>query len=167
MRKIFALIGLLALGLVLFGCAQAPAPTPTPLPTIISTPTLPPATPTPEATPIATPTLPPATPTPTPTPVPQVVQVAIRNFAFDPNIVTIPLGSTVVWTNYDDSYHTVTSNVPGKIGVASGVFDSDDVLGHNMHQFDKYNFTFTQPGTYEYSCKVHGPRMTGKVIVTG
>ena len=28
-----------------------------------------------------------------------------------------------------------------------------------------YSFTFTAPGTYQYDCAVHGPSMTGSIVV--
>jgi len=40
------------------------------------------------------------------------VAVTIMNFAFQPTPLTIPLGTTVVWTNQDTAPHTATSD-PG------------------------------------------------------
>ena len=28
-----------------------------------------------------------------------------------------------------------------------------------------YQFKFTTPGTYQYDCAVHGPMMTGRIVV--
>ena len=33
-----------------------------------------------------------------------------------------------------------------------------------MHPGDKFSYTFTKPGTYDYWCTIH-PEMLGKVIV--
>jgi 3',5'-cyclic-AMP phosphodiesterase len=33
-----------------------------------------------------------------------------------------------------------------------------------MHTDEKFSFTFSKPGTYEYFCSIH-PKMTGKIVV--
>jgi len=78
-------------------------------------------------------------------------EVKIDNFKFGPEAVTIPLGTTVTWTNRDDIPHTVVST--------DGVFKSK-VLDTD----EKFSFTFGKAGTYEYFCSVH-PKMTGRVVV--
>jgi amicyanin len=80
------------------------------------------------------------------------VQVAILGYKFDPPVLTVPVGTTVVWTNRDDVPHTVTST--DKTFKSSGALD----------QGDSYSYTFTAAGTYDYYCTVH-PFMTAKVIV--
>jgi plastocyanin len=79
------------------------------------------------------------------------VQVTIDNFSFGPTTITVPVGTTVIWTNRDDIPHTVVSD--DKV-FKSKVLDTDD----------KFSFTFTKAGTYPYFCSVH-PKMTGKVVV--
>ena len=79
------------------------------------------------------------------------VEVKIDNFSFGPATVTVPVGTTVVWTNRDDIPHTVVSD--DKI-FKSKVLDTDE----------KFSYTFTKPGNYPYFCSVH-PKMTGKVVV--
>ncbi len=77
--------------------------------------------------------------------------VKIDNFSFGPQTVTIPVGTTVTWTNHDDIPHTVVSTD----GVfKSKVQDSDE----------KFSYTFTKAGIYPYYCSVH-PKMTGTVVV--
>ena len=51
-----------------------------------------------------------ATATPTTVPPGGTLDVAIQNFAFQPNNVTILVGTTVRWTNNDSSAHTTTSS---------------------------------------------------------
>jgi plastocyanin len=80
-----------------------------------------------------------------------VVEVKIDNFSFGPGTVTVPVGTTVVWTNRDDIPHTVVSD--DKV-FKSRVLDTDE----------KFSFTFTKPGSYPYFCSLH-PKMTGKVVV--
>jgi plastocyanin len=78
-------------------------------------------------------------------------EVNIDNFSFTPMEMTIPAGSQVTWINKDDVPHTVVS-VDHKF--KSQALDTDE----------KFSFTFSNPGTYEYFCSVH-PKMTGKIIV--
>jgi len=81
--------------------------------------------------------------------------------AYDPLGLTVPVGTTVRWTNLDAVAHTVTSGVSdGTTGTPDGLFDSPFLdLG------DTFTFTFTEPGTYPYYCKPH-PWMKGTVTVT-
>lgn len=41
------------------------------------------------------------------------VSVIIENYAFLPRTLTIPVGTTVAWTNHDAVEHTATSDVAG------------------------------------------------------
>jgi plastocyanin len=78
-------------------------------------------------------------------------EVKIDNFSFGPAALTVPVGTTVTWTNRDDIPHTVVSD--DKV-FKSKVLDTDE----------KFSYTFSKPGTYPYFCSVH-PKMTGKVVV--
>jgi plastocyanin len=81
----------------------------------------------------------------------KAADVKIDNFSFGPAAVTVPVGTTITWTNHDDIPHTVVST--------DGVFKSK-VLDTD----EKFTFTFDKPGSYAYFCSIH-PKMTGKVIV--
>ncbi len=77
--------------------------------------------------------------------------VKIDNFTFDPPQLTIPVGTTVTWINEDDIPHALaTTNKSFK----SQALDTDD----------KFSFTFTTPGTYEYFCSLH-PHMKATIVV--
>ena len=78
-------------------------------------------------------------------------EVNIDNFAFAPQRLTVKAGTTVTWTNEDDIPHTVTSS---KKVFRSKALDTND----------KFSFTFTTPGEYEYFCSLH-PHMTGAIVV--
>ena len=78
-------------------------------------------------------------------------EVKIDNFVFGPAAITVPVGTTVTWINRDDIPHTAVST--DKM-FKSKVLDTDE----------KFSFTFSKPGTYEYFCSIH-PKMTGKVLV--
>ena len=84
---------------------------------------------------------------------PSTVEAKIDNFSFGPTTLTVPVGTTVTWTNRDDIPHTVVSTDDPKV-FKSKVLDTDE----------KFSFTFTKAGTYPYFCSVH-PKMTGTVIV--
>ena len=79
--------------------------------------------------------------------------IKIDNFTFSPDTVTVPVGSTLRWTNRDDIPHTVVSD--DKTSFKSKALDTDET----------FSYTFTKPGTYVYFCSIH-PKMTGKIIVT-
>ena len=77
--------------------------------------------------------------------------IDIQGYAFSPSSITINVGDTIVWTNYDSASHTVTSN--------DGTFDSGSISTGNT-----FSFTFTSAGTFNYYCAPH-PNMTGSVTV--
>ena len=79
--------------------------------------------------------------------------VKIDNFTFTPQRVTVKVGTTVTWTNEDDIPHTVTSTTKA---FRSKALDTDD----------KFSFTFTTAGVYDYFCSLH-PHMTGTIVVEG
>ena len=78
-------------------------------------------------------------------------EVKIDEFAFAPQRVTVKAGTTVTWTNEDDVPHTIASS--------SKLFKSKA-----LDTKDRFSFTFTTPGTYEYFCSLH-PHMTGTIVV--
>jgi plastocyanin len=82
---------------------------------------------------------------------PPAQQVRIQQFKFVPAALTVPVGTTVTWTNTDAAIHTVTS--------ATKVFASD-----GLDKGGTFSYTFTAPGTYPYACARH-PSMTGTITV--
>ena len=78
------------------------------------------------------------------------LEVKIDNFTFAPQKLTVKAGTTVTWINQDDIPHTVVSTGHFR----SKALDTDD----------KYSFTFTTPGTFQYFCGLH-PHMQGTVVV--
>ena len=77
-------------------------------------------------------------------------KVNIDNFTFEPNQLSVKVGTTVTWKNRDDIPHTVVS--AGKF--RSKTLDTDD----------SFSFTFTSAGDYKYFCSLH-PHMTGMIKV--
>jgi plastocyanin len=84
---------------------------------------------------------------------PAATEVKIDNFSFTPAVLTVPVGTTVTWTNRDDIPHTVVSADDPKM-FKSKAMDTDE----------KFSYTFAKPGRYSYFCSVH-PKMTGTIIV--
>jgi len=76
--------------------------------------------------------------------------VSIQNMAFNPATLTVPVNTTVKWTNMDGYTHTVTSD--------SGLFNS------TINSGGTFSYRFTAAGTYPYHCTIH-PMMIAKVIV--
>jgi plastocyanin len=78
-------------------------------------------------------------------------RVAIDNFTFAPQTLSVSVGTPVVWLNRDDVPHSIVSD--DKL-FKSPLLDTDE----------KFSFTFTKPGEYSYYCGIH-PHMTGKIVV--
>jgi plastocyanin len=89
-----------------------------------------------------------------------------NEFTFMPDSINISVGDTVRWTWASDS-HSVTS---GKSCIADGQFCSPDNMNCDVGILNEtgfvYEFTFTQPGMYQYFCILHCfAGMTGVVNV--
>ncbi|HSJ56993.1 MAG TPA: plastocyanin/azurin family copper-binding protein [Anaerolineae bacterium] len=84
-------------------------------------------------------------------------EVEIEDFAFNPPVLVIRVGTEVKWSNKDEAQHTATSD--------TGVWDS----GYLSKDGEDFFFTFTEPGEYPYYCIPHGGPggvgMAGTVIV--
>ncbi len=142
--------GLLVFSLILAGCgggSSGTVPTgPTPTATTVATPT---------ATTVATPTTA-ATATPSgPQASVKMTGSGYSGFAFTPAMITIKVGTTVVWTNSTGAPHTSTSDAGSAVTWDSSFINSGQT----------FSFTFTQTGTFHYHCNVH-PYMHGTVVVT-
>ena len=79
-------------------------------------------------------------------------RIEIKDFAFDPQRMTVKSGEKITWINRDGEPHTVVS-VGKKFPRSSGL-DTDQ----------EFSIIAGAPGTYEYFCSVH-PKMTGTIIV--
>ena len=79
-------------------------------------------------------------------------EVAIANFAYAPETITVARGETVTWTNEDPADHTVTDE--------GGLFASETLGGG-----DTFRARFDRPGRHRYVCALH-PAMRGTVVVT-
>jgi len=83
-------------------------------------------------------------------PVPAGNKLAIKYLAFLPETKTIKVGTTITWTNDDNTAHQLMSKK----------FFSSKPLNTGQ----SYSFKFTKKGEYMYMCKIHS-YMKAKVIV--
>lgn len=81
-----------------------------------------------------------------------VTKVDIKNLAYNPATVEIPVGGTVTWTNSDPVAHTVTGM--DRSVLQSGTLDPGAT----------FSKTFDTAGTYDYFCEFHA-NMKGTVVV--
>src|SRR5215510_9755630 len=79
-------------------------------------------------------------------------KIEIKDFAFNPQTITVKSGDEITWINRDDEPHTVVS--VEKQFKKSSALDTDQ----------KFTITAGAPGTYTYYCSVH-PKMTGTIVV--
>jgi plastocyanin len=77
--------------------------------------------------------------------------IQIQKFAFTPKEITVAPGTTVAWTNRDETPHTISA--PDQHFVSKAM-DTDDHV----------EYTFTTEGDFTYFCTLH-PFMTGIVHV--
>lgn len=78
--------------------------------------------------------------------------VEIKDFAYQPSDITVKKGTTVTWTNRDNTAHTVTAD--------NGNGPDSELLSKGQ----SYSYTFNEAGVFSYFCKPH-PSMRGKVTV--
>lgn len=79
-----------------------------------------------------------------------------NDLCYIPSQIIIQKGNSVIWTNEDSAFHSVTS---GFYDDPSDLFDS----GY-LDPFQSFSFVFEDTGVYDYYCTLH-PWMYGKVIV--
>ena len=80
---------------------------------------------------------------------PTTLEIDIVDFAFEPEVATIAVGGTVTWTNAGQAPHTVL-----------GAFADSDIMDPSV----SFDWTFDEPGTFEYQCGLH-PAMIGTIEV--
>ena len=68
--------------------------------------------------------------------------VTIKDFAFSPATLEVPVGATVDWSNQDSTAHTVTAD--------DGSFDSKSLASGQG-----FSRTFPTAGTFTYHCSIH------------
>lgn len=79
-------------------------------------------------------------------------EVEINDDSFQPDMLTVPVGTTVTWTNDGTTYHTVTSD--------DGTFHSGYITVGG-----RFSYLFDRPGVYRYKCNDR-PFVRGVIRVT-
>ena len=79
-------------------------------------------------------------------------KIEIKDFAFNPQTITVKSGEKITWINRDEEPHTVVS--VEKQFKKSTALDTDQ----------EFTVVAGYPGTYTYFCSVH-PKMTGTILV--
>ena len=80
------------------------------------------------------------------------MDVLIRGSAFEPSILSVPVGTSVTWTNKDGDPHAIKCDLPGTFN------------GLAQQNGGTFSFTFTKAGTFNYYCDLHDC-MIGTIIV--
>jgi plastocyanin len=75
-----------------------------------------------------------------------------KSYKFEPEVITVPVGTTVTWTNHDDFTHNVS--------LASGTAPLTMRPGASVEH------TFDVAGEFPYVCSLHPRDMRGRVVVT-
>lgn len=82
---------------------------------------------------------------------------SVHNGSSNPAVDTVAVNGTVTWT------WGATAALPHSVeSSGSPNFTSSTI---QIGAGKTYQFTFTTPGTYQYDCAVHGPQMTGRIVV--
>jgi len=100
----------------------------------------------------------------------EVITIGLK---FMPETITVPVGTTVTWTNGETIGHTITSGAWGDVNESTGIRGSqsadglfDHALAPKGQEGDTFSFTFDEPGEYPYFCQPH-LAMNAMVIVEG
>ncbi len=80
---------------------------------------------------------------------PKTVTILIQNFVFNPAVLNIKVGDTVIWQNKDAAPHQIKANSFNSAVLSRG---------------DTFKFSFDTAGAYNYICSIH-PSMKGQIIV--
>ena len=87
------------------------------------------------------------------------VRVRLESSQFDPEELTVAVGTTVLFLNADSFAHTVTEGTNGQ--AVDGPIVDRELAGNQTARV-----TFDEPGTYEITCRIH-PSMQMTMIVEG
>ena len=87
------------------------------------------------------------------------VRVRLESSQFDPEELTIEVGTTVLFLNADSFAHTVTEGTDGQ--AVDGPVVDRELAGNRTARV-----TFDEPGTYDITCRIH-PSMQMTIVVEG
>lgn len=84
-----------------------------------------------------------------------VIEIEVGDYFFQPQVVTVTVGTLVTWRPVGDLQHTIVSKD------ASPVFKAE-TAGLGSKPFE---FTFRKPGAYAYHCDYHPGAMDAWIVV--
>lgn len=82
---------------------------------------------------------------------PRAKSLVIYNYQFNPNTLTIAVGTTVVFQNKDPEQHNVTIQQLG--------------VDQNLKPNTEFSYTFNQPGTYTVNNRLANSPMRATIVV--
>jgi plastocyanin len=85
--------------------------------------------------------------------------------AFDPDVVTVPAGTTVEWVNNDQATHTMVTAKGTDPCSMEPVPPAERVIDTELFPTRTFKMVFDKPGTYLYACHLPMHHMEGKIIV--
>lgn len=77
--------------------------------------------------------------------------IDVKNFAFTPADLTVPVGTTVTWKFEDSAQHTVKA-------------DDNSFSSAPLNNGQTFQYTFKKAGSYHYICTIH-QYMMGTITV--
>jgi len=81
--------------------------------------------------------------------------VSVVDSAFEPNALSVAVGTTVTWDWSD-------TTLPHNVVSSDGTIDSGESTADPDTEF---TYTFETAGTFDYMCEVHGTAMAGTITV--
>ena len=85
------------------------------------------------------------------------VTVAMKSLSYEPKLLEIQVGDSVVWSNDAHTAHTATSDDD------SNAIDSGEIQPGKSSKAVAFN----KAGEFKYHCEIHGRAMSGTIIVKG
>lgn len=89
----------------------------------------------------------------------ETTRVRIDGSAFEPEELTVPVGTEVVFLNADSFEHTVTEGTDGQAV-------DDPIVDEEIAQNGSVSVVFDEAGAYDITCEIH-PSMHMTVTVEG
>ncbi|MEK6970251.1 MAG: plastocyanin/azurin family copper-binding protein [archaeon] len=84
-----------------------------------------------------------------------IIEVQLKNIAFNPGTLTVNQGDTIRFTNMDGFAHDIFIHTEGNEFFTDSQTEPGEIV----------EVTMTQKGTFTLDCVRHAPGMTGTIIV--
>jgi plastocyanin len=97
-------------------------------------------------------------------PTPGGDRVVIQDLKFLPSTLTVTKGTTVTWTNNDQTAHTVTSDDFPDPADTTATPPPGSFTSTVLNPGETYSHRFDQAGTVPYHCQIHS-YLKGTVVV--